>query len=40
MVERTIGNRTGTGSSTRAGYLRTTLSVPAFPDLWAVRSEL
>jgi tryptophan 2,3-dioxygenase len=40
MVERTIGNRTGTGSSTRAGYLRATLSVPVFPDLWAVRSEL
>jgi tryptophan 2,3-dioxygenase len=40
MVERTIGNRPGTGSSPGAGYLRTTLSVPVFPDLWAVRSEL
>jgi tryptophan 2,3-dioxygenase len=41
MVERTIGNRPGTGGSTGAAYLRTTtLSVPLFPDLWAVRSEL
>jgi tryptophan 2,3-dioxygenase len=40
MVERTIGNRPGTGEPTGAGYLRTTLSVPLFPDLWAVRSEL
>jgi tryptophan 2,3-dioxygenase len=40
MVQRTIGNRPGTSSLTGAGYLRTTLSVPVFPDLWAVRSEL
>jgi tryptophan 2,3-dioxygenase len=40
MGERTIGNRPGTPGSTGAAYLRTTLSAPAFPDLWAVRSEL
>jgi tryptophan 2,3-dioxygenase len=40
MVERTIGGRPGTGGSAGAAYLRSTLSRPAFPDLWAVRSEL
>ena len=40
MVERTIGSRTGTGGSSGAAYLRTTLSNPVFPDLWGVRSEL
>ena len=40
MVERTIGDKAGTGGSSGAGYLRTTLFHPAFPDLWAVRSEL
>ena len=40
MVERTIGDRPGSGGSIGAAHLRTTLSVPAFPDLWAVRSEL
>jgi tryptophan 2,3-dioxygenase len=40
MVERTIGERPGTGGSAGAAYLRTTLSKPFFPDLWAVRSEL
>jgi tryptophan 2,3-dioxygenase len=39
MVERTIGAKPGTGGSAGAGYLHTTLSRPAFPDLWAVRSE-
>jgi tryptophan 2,3-dioxygenase len=39
MVERTIGNRTGTGGY-GAEYLRSTLHKPFFPDLWAVRSEL
>jgi tryptophan 2,3-dioxygenase len=38
MVERTIGGRTGTGGSAGATYLRTTLSQPIFPDLWAMRS--
>ena len=40
MVERTIGGQRGTGGSSGAAYLRSTLSRPAFPDLWAVRSEL
>jgi tryptophan 2,3-dioxygenase len=40
MVERTIGSKTGTGGSSGAAYLRKTLFHPAFPDLWAVRSEL
>ena len=40
MVERTIGDKTGTGGSSGATYLRTTLFQPMFPDLWAVRSHL
>jgi tryptophan 2,3-dioxygenase len=40
MVERTIGRKQGTGGSAGAGYLRTTLSQPAFPDLWEIRSQL
>jgi tryptophan 2,3-dioxygenase len=40
MVERTIGTLSGTGGSPGAAYLRTTLSTPVFPDLWAIRSEL
>jgi tryptophan 2,3-dioxygenase len=40
MVERTIGMRMGTGGSEGAGYLRTTLNRPFFPDLWQIRTEL
>ncbi len=40
MVERTIGFKPGTGGSSGAEYLRTTLFQPSFPDLWAIRSEL
>ncbi len=40
MVERTIGDKAGTGGSSGAAYLRETLFAPAFPDLWAVRSRL
>ena len=40
MVERQIGSKTGTGGSTGAEYLRTTLPKRFFPDLWQVRSEL
>jgi tryptophan 2,3-dioxygenase len=40
MVERTIGDKAGTGGSSGAKYLRETLFQPMFPDLWAVRSEL
>jgi tryptophan 2,3-dioxygenase len=38
MVERTIGARRGTGGSTGATYLKTTVGNPTFPDLWAMRS--
>jgi tryptophan 2,3-dioxygenase len=37
MVERIIGARPGTGGSSGADYLRSTLFRPAFPDLWSVR---
>jgi tryptophan 2,3-dioxygenase len=40
MVERTIGSKPGTGGSPGAAYLRTTLGRPAFPDLWAIRSQM
>ena len=40
MVERTIGSAHGTGGSRGVEYLRTTLSRPVFPDLWAVRDQL
>jgi tryptophan 2,3-dioxygenase len=40
MVERTIGDRAGTGGSSGAAYLRTTLFDAAFPDLWSVRRRL
>lgn len=40
MVQRTIGDKPGTGGSTGAEYLRETLFAPAFPDLWAIRSRL
>jgi len=40
MVRRTIGDRRGTGGSPGVEYLATTLLRPAFPDLWAVRTEL
>ncbi len=40
MVERTIGTKRGTGGSSGAEYLKTTLFKPLFPDLWAIRSEL
>ncbi len=40
MVQRTIGTRPGTGGSSGAEYLMTTLNRPAFPDLWAIRTEL
>ena len=39
MVQRIIGSRTGTGGSSGADYLRSTLFRPAFPKLWEVRSE-
>ena len=39
MVERTIGRKHGTGGSSGAEYLATTLFQPVFPDLWHVRSK-
>ncbi|MGA1171166.1 MAG: tryptophan 2,3-dioxygenase [Aquiluna sp.] len=39
MVERTIGKKLGTGGSSGAGYLASTLFNPVFPDLWAIRSQ-
>ncbi len=40
MVERTIGNKMGTGGSSGVNYLISTLFKPAFPDLWSIRSSL
>src|SRR5487761_2127 len=40
MVERQIGGRTGTGGSSGAEYLRTTLGKRFYPELWDVRSQL
>jgi len=40
LVERTIGDKRGTGGSPGAAYLRETLFKPVFPDLWAVRHRL
>lgn len=39
MVERTIGRKMGSGGSSGAGYLASTLFNPVFPDLWAIRSR-
>lgn len=39
MVERTIGNKHGTGGSTGVDYLKTTLFKSLFPDLWIVRNS-
>ena len=40
MVERTIGVKPGSGGSSGAAYLRTTLGQNLFPDLWEIRSRL
>ena len=40
MVERTIGAKVGTGGSTGAEYLRTTVGHNLFPDLWEIRARL
>ncbi|MFM8893889.1 MAG: tryptophan 2,3-dioxygenase, partial [Actinomycetales bacterium] len=37
MVERTIGFKSGTGGSSGADYLRSTLFTPVFVDLWQIR---
>ena len=40
MVERTTGTRTGTGGSSGAAYLRSTVGGNLFPDLWEIRGRL
>lgn len=40
MVERTIGTKTGTGGSSGVAYLRSTLFIPLYEDLWTVRADL
>src|SRR5229473_3966081 len=40
MVERQIGSKTGTGGSSGARYLRSTLGKRFYPELWEVRSQL
>ena len=40
MVERQIGSKTGTGGSSGATYLRSTLDRRFFPELWELRSHL
>jgi len=40
MVERQIGAKTGTGGSSGAQYLRSTLAKRFYPALWEVRSQL
>jgi tryptophan 2,3-dioxygenase len=39
MVERTIGRKVGTGGSSGALYLASTLFNPVFPNLWEIRSQ-
>ena len=40
LVERTIGAKKGTGGSLGVDFLKKSLFLPAFPDLWAMRHEL
>ena len=40
LVERTIGNKHGTGGSLGVEFLKQSLFKPLFPDLWAIRHEL
>jgi tryptophan 2,3-dioxygenase len=40
LVERTIGAKRGTGGSLGVEFLKKSLFVPVFPDLWAVRHRL
>ena len=39
-VERIIGNKRGTGGSSGASYLRSTLEKRLFPELWDLRTDL
>jgi tryptophan 2,3-dioxygenase len=40
IVERTIGNKQGTGGSLGVEFLKRSLFQPVFPDLWAVRHAM
>ena len=40
MVERTIGAKKGTGGSAGVDFLKQSLFLPLFPDLWAVRHRM
>lgn len=40
MVERTIGDKSGTGGSSGVDYLKKTLHRRIFPDLWEIRAEI
>jgi tryptophan 2,3-dioxygenase len=40
IVERTIGNKRGTGGSLGVEFLKRSLFQPVFPDLWAIRHEM
>lgn len=40
VVERTIGNKKGTGGSLGVEFLKRSLFQPVFPDLWAIRHLL
>jgi tryptophan 2,3-dioxygenase len=40
IVERTIGNKRGTGGSLGVEFLKRSLFLPVFPDLWAIRHEM
>jgi tryptophan 2,3-dioxygenase len=40
LVERTIGNKHGTGGSLGVEFLKRSLFQPVFPDLWAIRHEM
>lgn len=40
LVERSIGQKQGTGGSLGVEFLKKSLFQPIFPDLWAIRHEL
>lgn len=40
LVERTIGDKGGTGGSLGVKFLKESLFKPVFPDLWAIRHRL
>jgi tryptophan 2,3-dioxygenase len=40
LVERTIGSKHGTGGSLGVEFLKKSLFLPVFPDLWAIRHRL